>query len=369
MKVAALTLALAATAYSQNDSSALNLTAALAAQPSLSNLTSYFGTQASQLGSIPNVTLLAPNNEAFAAFLNATPASALNDQNLVSAILNYHVLNGTYSNFTNNSTDFIRTGLLPGLYANVTGGQRVGVIGGSNTTFISGLLQTSNVVNTTTFNNGVIHIVNKFLVVPENVSATAVALNLTSAVGALTNTSLAATVDTTADLTIFVPNNAAFQRIGGNLANLSTAELAGILRYHVVPSLAYSSTLTNGSFPTLNGTNLTITIEGSSVYVNNARVIQPNVLVSNGVVHVIDRVLNPSNTTATPNSATTEESYPSATSASDVPFTSGVATPTSAIDTSAAASATSSGGAFRPLETGAIGMAALFGGAAAVLNM
>lgn len=265
--------------------------------------------------------------------------------------------------------------MAPGAYANVTGGQRVEALGGSSVTFLSGLLQNASVVNSTNFTGGVIHIIDRFLTLPQNISTSGVALNLTSAVGALAALNLSDTVDTTPDVTCFIPNNAAFQAIGGNLANLSTADLTGILEYHVVAGqVLYSTDLMNDtSVATLNGANLTVYLEGSDVYVDNAKVVFPNVLVRNGVVHVIDRVLNPSNTTLTPNTATTEQAFAGATSASDVPYTSGVATPTSAIDTSAvasqASSASSSGGAFRPIETGAIGMAALFGGAAAVMNM
>lgn len=253
---------------------------------------------------------------------------------------------------------------------------------GSNITFFSGLLQNSSVVNASLpFESGTIHVIDRLLTIPQNISATGVALNLTSAVGALQNTSLVQTVDNTPDLTVFVPSNAAFQRIGGNLANLSTSQLAEILQYHVVAGqVLYSTNITmmNGSsIGTLNqGANLTLSVEGSDVYVNNARVITPNVLVRNGVVHVIDRVLNPANSTATPNTAdtsATEQAFPSASSASDEPFTSGIATPTSSIATdsvaSAQASATSTDGAWRPMETGALGMVALFGGAAAVMNL
>lgn len=293
--------------------------------------------------------------------------------NLTDVLCSYHILNGTYGNFTN--TTFVPTALQPGAYANVTGGQRVEALGGGNATFLSGLLQNATVVNSTNFTGGVIHIIDRFLTLPQNISTSAVALNLTSAVGALTNLSLADTVDNTRDLTVFIPNNAAFSAIGGNIANLTTQNLTDILEYHVVAGqVLYSTDLMNDtSVPTLQGNNLTVYLEGSDVYVDNAKVIFPNVLVRNGVVHVIDRVLNPSNTTLTPNTATTEQAFAGATSASDVPFTSGVATPTSAVNTgavaSAASSATSSGGAFRPIETGAIGMAALFGGAAAVMNM
>lgn len=250
-----------------------------------------------------------------------------------------------------------------------------------NVTFFSGLLQNSSVVNASIpFDQGTVHIISQFLTLPQNVSATAVALNLTSAVGAIQTLNLTQQIDNTEDLTVFLPNNAAFQRVGGNLANLSTTDLANILSYHVVPGrVLYSTQIMNGSsVGTLSqGSNLTARLEGEDVYINQARVIRPNVLVANGVIHVIDRVLNPANATAAPNTSasSTEEAFAGATSASDEPFTSGVPTPTSAIESDAGeaqatgGSSSSSGGAFRPLETGAIGMAALFGGAAAVMNM
>lgn len=43
----------------------------------------------------------------------------------------------------------------------------------------------------------------------------------------------------------------------------------------------------------MNGMNLTITVEGSDVFVNSAKVVTPNVLVANGVVHVIDGYVSP----------------------------------------------------------------------------
>lgn len=378
MKIAALALALATTAFGQS------LNEVLAGQPQLSQLATLLGQYNSSLSNLTNVTILAPDNTAVSAFLNSSTAGALSSEpQLVGSILNYHVLQGNYSNVTN--TSFIPTNLQPGAYANVTGGQRVGAVAGGNVTFFSGLLQNASVVNASIpFDQGTIHVINQFLTLPQNISATGVALNLTSAVGAIQNLSLTETVDNTQDVTCFIPNNLAFQRIGGNLANLSREDLTNILSYHVVPGrVLYSTDIMNGSsVGTLSqGANLTIRMEGESVFVNQARVVLPNVLVANGVVHVIDRVLNPMNATAAPNtasSASTEEAFPSASSAAEEPFTSGVPTPTSAIATEAAAtggagaaggSSSSSGGAFRPLETGAMGLAALFGGAAAVMNM
>lgn len=248
-------------------------------------------------------------------------------------------------------------------------------------TFFSGLLQNSTVVNASIpFSGGTIHVIDRLLTVPENVSATGVALNLTAAVGAVQTLNLTQTLDTTPDLTLFLPDNDAFERLGGNLANLSTQDLVGILSYHAVPGLFYSTDLMNGSsVPTVQGSNVTITLEDGDVFVNNAMVITPNVLVANGVVHVIDRLLNPNNATVAPDASTTVDGFPGATSATGVPFTSGVPTPSTSVATevvtsavasaSSAASSSSSAGAWRPIETGAMGMAALFGGAAAVMNM
>jgi len=40
---------------------------------------------------------------------------------------------------------------------------------------------------------------------------------------------------------------------------------------------------------TMNGMNLTITVDNGTVFVNSAKVVTPNILVANGVVHVIDK--------------------------------------------------------------------------------
>lgn len=373
MKFAALALVLASTAFGQSLVDVLNSTS------QLSSLSSLIGPYAQQFANLTNVTLLAPDNSAINAFLNSSTGSQLATQpNLVQAVLSYHVIQGNYSNITN--TSFLPTSLQPPQYANVTGGQRVEAVrNGQNITFFSGLLQNSSVVNASIpFSGGTVHIIDRLLTIPQNISATAVALNLTSAVGAVQTLNLTETLDYTPDLTVFLPNNAAFGRIGGNLANLTTDNLTSILSYHVIQGLYYSTNITNGSSVQTIGqsNNVTLRIEGNSTYVNGAKIIQPNVLVANGVVHVIDAVLNPANATQVPNTATTEDAFAGATSASEQPFTSGVPTPTSAIATESAASAqgghsssSSSGGAWRPIETGAMGMAALLGGAAAVMNM
>jgi len=141
------------------------------------------------------------------------------------------------------------------------------------------------------FTGGVIHVIDSVLTVPQNISTTAVAANLTSFAGALMNAKLVETLDTARDVTVFAPNNAAFQAIGSALPNMTTQELTRILEYHVCNgTVDYSSMLMNNTMlKTMSGGNITITMVNGTTFVNSAKVIMPDVLVANGVVHVIDK--------------------------------------------------------------------------------
>lgn len=246
------------------------------------------------------------------------------------------------------------------------------------------------------FSGGVVHVIDGVLTIPPNVTTTATEANLTAFLGAVEATNLTSAVNTTPDLTIFAPNNAAFQNISSALGNLTVEQAASILEYHVINgTVAYSSTLSNGSVPTLGGGNLTITITDGEVFVNRARVVNADILLQNGVLHVIDSVLNPNDTTAANSSSEAGGAFSGASSGSDVPYTSNVPTPSStnaalatttdavasgyptrtgmigqnsAGNPSATAERSSSSSAGAAMPTGAMGAAALFGGAAWVAN-
>jgi uncharacterized surface protein with fasciclin (FAS1) repeats len=256
----------------------------------------------------------------------------------------------------------------------------------ANTIQIGLLNNASTVGSAANYTGGYIHIIDSVLTIPENCSQTAIELGTSSLVGALEAANLVDAVDGLSDVTVFVPNNAAFQAIAGTLATLPIANITAVLEYHVVNgTVGYSTLLKNETIKTLAGGNIRITISNGSVFVNSAQVVVPNVLTSNGVIHVIDGVLNPANSTATANPSQTTQApaFAGASSASNAPFTSGVPTPTSSINTagggaansaatsaaSASASASSSSGAAMPMKTGAMGAAALFGGAAVIMNM
>ncbi|KAL2063947.1 hypothetical protein VTL71DRAFT_4441 [Oculimacula yallundae] len=361
--------------------SAQSLTDVLAANnASLSTLTSLLTSMpelVEALSQAQNITILAPSNDALASFLNSTAgASAATDPGAVAALLTYHVLNGSYpaSAFTNTS-QFLPTLLSNATYSNVTGGQVVEArLRGETASIFTGLLSDSNVTTANVnFTGGVVHVIDKVLTVPQSASNTAVALGLTSLAGALTTADLVSTVDSLEDVTIFAPSNDAFGAIGSALPNLTTEALSGILTYHVVQgTVGYSSLLSNTTLPTVNGGNVTITVVNGTVFVNSAKVTIPDVLVAGGVVHVIDSVLNPANSTATPPTAgatTTAPVFPGASSASDTPFTSGVtgSTTVTSIPTRNP-EATSSSTAGSPMQTAAMGLGALFGGAAVFMG-
>lgn len=139
-------LALATAASAQM----MNLTAALGSVPELSNLTQTLGLFAELVAGLamtPNVTLLAPSNAAFEELMSGPMAAALNDTALIQAVLQYHVLNGTY--FAENVTEtpaFIPTALMNSSYTNVTGGQVVSAVSMEDSVmFFSGLLTNSTV--------------------------------------------------------------------------------------------------------------------------------------------------------------------------------------------------------------------------------
>ncbi|KAL9086086.1 MAG: hypothetical protein Q9165_007298 [Trypethelium subeluteriae] len=286
---------------------AQSLTSVLQGNSDLSTLTSTlqkFPSLLQALGSASNITVLAPTNEAFnALFSTPTGAAAQNDVGLLQAVLQYHVINGTYPASSIPSTGaFVPTLLTNSSYTNVTGGQRVeGISQNGGVTFFSGGKATSNVTQADVkFDGGIVHIINSVLTVPANITSTAQAAGLTTLATALTQTNLLNTVNVLPDITVFAPTNQAFAAINSTIASLSTQQLASILEYHVINgTVGYSTTLTNGeTIPTLNGATVKITLANGGVKVNQATVTIADVLVANGVVHVIDSVLQPNSSSS-----------------------------------------------------------------------
>ena len=99
--------------------------------------------------------------------------------------------------------------------------------------------------------------------------------------------------------TVFAPTDTAFAALpAGTVENLlkpeNRAKLVAILTYHVVPGRVTAAQVAGmDAATTVQGGALAIRASGGAVTVNDARVVQADVAASNGVIHVIDKVLLP----------------------------------------------------------------------------
>jgi uncharacterized surface protein with fasciclin (FAS1) repeats len=98
-------------------------------------------------------------------------------------------------------------------------------------------------------------------------------------------------------VTIFAPTDAAFAALpAGTVEKLvkpaNRALLARILGYHVVPGAYTSKTLPNGNIKALSG-GISTDVTPQRVIINNAKVVQADIVASNGVIHAVDRLVVP----------------------------------------------------------------------------
>jgi uncharacterized surface protein with fasciclin (FAS1) repeats len=121
----------------------------------------------------------------------------------------------------------------------------------------------------------------------------------TTLVAAVNAADLATTLKGTGPFTVFAPTDAAFAKLpAGTVENLlkpeNKAMLQAVLTYHVVAGKVMAADVVKlTTAKTVQGANVTITVNGSAVKVNDANVVQTDVEASNGVIHVIDTVLLP----------------------------------------------------------------------------
>jgi uncharacterized surface protein with fasciclin (FAS1) repeats len=98
--------------------------------------------------------------------------------------------------------------------------------------------------------------------------------------------------------TVFAPTDEAFAALPkGTLEALlkpeNKAKLQQILTYHVVPGSVMSTAIKPGQVNTVEGKPVTLSTKGNRIMVNNANVTAADIKASNGVIHVIDKVILP----------------------------------------------------------------------------
>lgn len=116
---------------------------------------------------------------------------------------------------------------------------------------------------------------------------------------ALKAADLVATLKGPGPFTVFAPTDEAFAKLpAGTVENLlkpeNKAKLTAILTYHVVPGAVKAEQVTKlDQAKTVNGAMVKVTTKGGKVTINDATVVKADIPASNGMIHVIDKVILP----------------------------------------------------------------------------
>ena len=229
-------------------------------------------------------TVFAPTNAAFAALGSAVPT----DPELLANVLLHHVVSGTQD-----STAVTTMGPFTTL-----AGTSLAVDTNANPITVgSAALSATLDVEAS---NGIVHVMDEVIVPPTILQAAQATADLSTLVTAVSRSSMGVQMALTGGpLTVFAPTNAAFTASGIDLDNVDQADLDRILQYHVVASQNTSGELTDGqTITTVSGDTLTVNVSGASITLTDAEgqtinVVTRDLRLLNGVVHIIDTVLNP----------------------------------------------------------------------------
>lgn len=244
-------------------------------------------------------TVFAPNNAAFLKLLEGLGITAeqLLDHPQLSEVLLYHVVSGKVM-----STD-----LSDGMTAPTLKGDTIEVDLSSGVKINSSNVIAADIESS----NGVIHVIDTVLVPSDFVLETEAELpsivdiavgneDFSILVAALQKAELVGALQGEGPFTVFAPTNEAFIKLLNGLGIsaedlLAQPDLAKVLLYHVVSGKVMSTDLSDGlKAPSLNGQELEFDLK-SGVKVSGSTVVTADIEASNGVIHVIDTVMVPSN--------------------------------------------------------------------------
>ena len=128
---------------------------------------------------------------------------------------------------------------------------------------------------------------------------TAIAGKFNTLVAAVKAAGLVDTLKGPGPFTVFAPTDEAFAKLpAGTVENLlkpeNKAKLTAILTYHVVPGAVKAEQVTKlDEAKTVNGAMVKVSTDHGKVMINDAQVMTPDIETSNGIIHVIDRVILP----------------------------------------------------------------------------
>ncbi|HEX2411262.1 MAG TPA: fasciclin domain-containing protein [Solirubrobacteraceae bacterium] len=237
-------------------------------------------------------TVFAPTDAAFAKVPPETLRALAADPAKLRQVLLYHVVSGAVP-----AAEVVK---LTG--AKTLNGASVTIKVADGTVKVDGATVTATDVMAS---NGIVHVIDTVLIpkaapaaTPKNIVQTAVAAGQFKTLASLLKKAgLAGTLQGRGPFTVFAPTDAAFAKVPkATLAALGKdrAKLRAVLLYHVVKGKVTAKQVVKlRSAKTLNGQSVQIRVRGGKVAVGGATVTSADVAASNGVVHVINKVLIP----------------------------------------------------------------------------
>lgn len=251
-----------------------------------------------------SLTVFAPTDAAFGALatqLGFASAGAMVDAlpaNTLASILSYHVLPTKKS-----AADLAAGGTTqPTLYTFEGASAKLTLSTTAGVKITDAVLTSANVTTPDVpASNGVVHVIDKVLVPPGVLNIVQMAqVNpiFSTLVSAVVTANLQGTLSGAGPFTVFAPTNDAFAAIQSIVAGLSTAQLAKVLTYHVLPTQVLAANIPFGTpVATVEGESITINAGTPPTITDTtatpAPIVATDVRASNGVIHVISKVLIP----------------------------------------------------------------------------
>ena len=232
-------------------------------------------------------TLFAPTDEAFEALDPVVLQALLDDpMGALTEVLTYHVLGQEVPSSALNDGDVVAT----------VNGKDVTVTINADGVFIN---DAQVIIADIPADNGIVHVIDAVLIPPTTIVDIVVNSDVHNTLEtAVIAAGLVETLSGEGPFTLFAPTDAAFDALEpGVLQGLlddPMGALTDVLTYHVLGQEVPSSALNDGDIvATVNGKDVTVTINADGVFINDAQVIIADIPASNGIVHVIDAVLIP----------------------------------------------------------------------------
>ena len=263
-----------------------------------SSLLGYF-TQADLVDTLSNgqgITLFAPTNDAFKTLTEAASDVEVNLkteewQNHLEDLLYHHVLPTVVP--SSDITDGLSVTTLSedDIYftVSITKGGGTGMFVNTDAEVVEADIDAIN---------GIIHAIDD-VILPSWFSNSIMKLaegtsDLSTLVDLVVQAGFSGTLSEAGPYTVFAPTNAAFlDSLFGGGTSISADQLSSILTYHVLKGIYADTDLRDGLIlTTLQGEKLTFkSTKENGEFVNDKRIIIPNILANNGIIHIIDGVL------------------------------------------------------------------------------